>query len=73
MELSVIQVNLHNQLHCTQLIKLLNDYMDDPMGNNCPMNPLLAPRIIAGLQTYPGYLGFFVLAGDQFAGLANCN
>ena len=73
MELSVIQVNLHNQLHCNELIKLLNDYMVDPMGDSCPMDPALAPKIIAGLQTYPGYLGFFVLAGDQFAGLANCN
>jgi len=73
MELSILQVDLHNQLHCNQLIKLLNDYMIDPMGNNCPMDPALVPRIIAGLQTYPGYLGFFVLVGDQFAGLANCN
>jgi ribosomal protein S18 acetylase RimI-like enzyme len=73
MELSLIQVDLQNQKHCSQIIKLLNDYMNDPMGNNGPMGEGLAPRIIAGMQTYPGYLGFFVLADDQFAGLANCN
>ena len=73
MELSLIQVDLDNKLHCKQIIKLLNHYMDDPMGNSCPMDTALAPKIIAGLQTYLGYLGFFVLAGDQFAGLANCN
>ena len=73
MKLSTLQVDLQNRLHCSQLIKLLNDYMNDPMGNNGPMDEELAPRIIAGIQTYGGYLGFFVLADDQFAGLANCN
>jgi len=73
MELSILNVDLQNELHCAQLIKLLNDYMNDPMGNNAPMDESLAPQIIAGLKTYAGYLGFFVLSGDQFAGLANCN
>ncbi len=73
MELSLLNVDLHNELHTRQLIKLLNDYMNDPMGNNAPTDESLAPQIIAGLQSYPGYLGFFVLSGDQFAGLANCN
>lgn len=73
MKLSILQVDLQNPLHCVQLIKLLNDYMNDPMGNNGPMNEGLAPKIIAGLKTYPGYLGFFVLCGDQFVGLGNCN
>ncbi|HAH23867.1 MAG TPA: GNAT family N-acetyltransferase [Prolixibacteraceae bacterium] len=73
MELILQQVDLQNKAHCEQLIKLLNDYMNDPMGNNSPMEEGLAPRIIAGLQAYAGYLGFFVLSGDQYAGLANCN
>ena len=73
MELSILQVDLQNELHCAQVIKLLNDYMNDPMGNNAPTDESLAPQIIAGLQSYPGYLGFFVLSGDQFAGLSNCN
>jgi len=47
--------------------------MYDPMGNNRPMPVGLGPQIIAGLKQHTGFLGFFVLAGDQFAGLANCN
>jgi len=73
MELTIIKVDLQNLLHCDQVIKLLNDYMLDPMGNNAPMDKDLAPKIIAGLQAYPGYLGFFVLANELYAGLANCN
>jgi len=73
MELSILQVDLQNQLHCAQIIKLLNDYMNDPMGNNRPLPKELAPQIIAGLKQHSGFLGFFVMADDQFAGLANCN
>jgi ribosomal protein S18 acetylase RimI-like enzyme len=73
MELSIIQVDLQNQVHGQQLVKLLNDYMKDPMGNNRQMPGGLGPQIIAGLRNHPAYLGFFVLADDQFVGLANCN
>jgi len=73
MELSIIQVDLQNPLHCNQVIKLLNDYMKDPMGNNRSMPIGLGPQIISGLKKHTGFLGFFVLVGEQFAGLANCN
>jgi ribosomal protein S18 acetylase RimI-like enzyme len=73
MELSIIKVDLQNPIHCNQVIKLLNDYMNDPMGNNRPMPKALAPQIISGLKQHSGFLGFFVMAGNQFAGLANCN
>lgn len=73
MELKLLQVDLNNSIHTTQVIKLLNDYMNDPMGNNRPMPKGLAPQIISGLKAHSGFLGFFVLAGEQFAGLANCN
>ena len=33
----------------------------------------LDPQIIAGLKKHSGFLGFFVMMGEQFAGLANCN
>jgi ribosomal protein S18 acetylase RimI-like enzyme len=73
MELSIIKVDLENPEHCEQLIKLLNDYMNDPMGNNRPMPKELGSQIIMGLKQHNGFLGFFVLAGNHFAGLANCN
>ncbi|HZL09411.1 MAG TPA: GNAT family N-acetyltransferase [Prolixibacteraceae bacterium] len=73
MELSIQKVNLQNAIHATQVIKLLNDYMKDPMGNNSPMAKGIAPQIIAGLKKHSTFLGFFVLADDQYAGLANCN
>lgn len=73
MELSILTVDLQNPEHCSQVIKLLNDYMNDPMGNNRPMPAGLGLQIVAGLKQHTGFLGFFVLAGDRYAGLANCN
>lgn len=73
MVLSILNVDLKNPVHRSHLIKLLNDYINDPMGNNRPMRKELAPRIISGLKKHSGFLGFFVLADDQFVGLANCN
>lgn len=73
MELSILKVDLQNPVHCGQVIKLLNDYMADPMGNNRPMPKELGPQIISGLKQHSGFLGFFVMSDDQFAGLANCN
>jgi len=73
MELSILNVDLQNPVHCNQVIKLLNDYMNDPMGNNSPMAKGLAPQIISGLKLHQAFLGFFVMAGDQFDGFANCN
>lgn len=73
MELSILQVDLQNTGHCAQVIKLLDDYMKDPMGNNRPMPSGLGTQIVSGLKKHSGFLGFFVMANDRFAGLANCN
>jgi ribosomal protein S18 acetylase RimI-like enzyme len=67
------KVDLNNPDHCTQLIKLLNDYMLEPMGNNQPMDSELAPQIISGLKNYQGYLGFFAIDSHDYIALANCN
>lgn len=73
MDLRFLQVDIFNEEHSLQLIRLLDFYMQDEMGNSAPMPLELAPKIIEGLKKYPGYIGFFVIADGQFAALANCN
>ncbi len=68
-----IKVNLNNPIHCMQVLKLLNDYMEDEMGISKSMPEQLGQKIIAGLKQHPAYLGFFVCVGDEFTALANCN
>ncbi|WP_159517611.1 GNAT family N-acetyltransferase [Sunxiuqinia indica] len=73
MNLSFVIVDLSKELHQKQLIRLLDSYMRDEMGNNAPMPEELAPKILDGLKNYSGYLGFFALIDGEFVALANCN
>lgn len=72
-EKQFVRVNLQDDVHCLQLLKLMNDYMNDEMGIGEPMPEHLGPKIIEGLRKHSGYVGFFVQIGDEFAALANCN
>jgi GNAT superfamily N-acetyltransferase len=66
-------VDLNDNIHCWNLLCLLNDYMEDEMGCSNSMSPELADKIIHGLKNYPCYLGYFVKMEEKFIGLANCN
>ncbi|NCB06793.1 MAG: GNAT family N-acetyltransferase [Bacteroidia bacterium] len=69
----VVKVDLNDDSHCSHLLKLLNDYMEDEMGIGQPMPGNLGSKIIEGLRKHNGYLGFFVCVGKDFVALANCN
>lgn len=73
MNLAFIKVDLTRKEHQQQLIRLLDAYMQDEMGNGAPMPKDLAPKILNGLKNYAGYLGFFALVEGEYAALANCN
>ncbi|MGQ8337054.1 GNAT family N-acetyltransferase [Sunxiuqinia sp. A32] len=73
MNYTFLQIDLNKEEHCGQLIRLLDAYMQDEMGNGAPMSKELAPKILDGLKNYQGYLGFFALVDGEFAALANCN
>ena len=73
MDFTCLKIDLKKDEHCDQLIRLLDAYMQDEMGNSAPMPADLAPEILNGLKNYSGYLGFFALADGEFAALANCN
>lgn len=70
---SIECVDLNNNTHCENLVRLLNGYMDDEMGRGKPMAPGFGEKLISGLKNYPGYLGFFVKERGEFIGIANCN
>ena len=72
-EKEIIEVDLNNNIHCSALLRLLNEYMLDDMGIGEPMPEDLGPKIIKGLKNHSAYFGFFVLIGNDFAALANCN
>lgn len=69
----IIIVDLNREGHRRALISLLNEYMKDEMGMGEPMPGDLGPKIINGLKRHSAYIGFFVVLGDEFVALANCN
>lgn len=73
MEYTFLQIDLGNKEHGDQLIRLLDFYMQDEMGNASPMSKEMKPVILKGLKNYSGYLGFFALVNGAYAALANCN
>lgn len=73
MDFTFLKIDLNKDEHCQQLLRLLDTYMQDEMGNGAPMPKEMAPKILDGLKNYVGYLGFFALADGQYAALANCN
>lgn len=73
MTYTFVPIDLSDPVHRRELIRLLDTYMQDEMGNGSPMPKELAPKILEGLRNYPGYLGFFAVVDGQFAALANCN
>jgi len=66
-------VDLIDETHCSNLLRLLNAYMEDEMGIGEPMPEHLAPSIIEGLKKHTGYRGFFVSINNEIVALANCN
>ena len=72
-DITFSRVDLDNENHCVQLIRLLDVYMSDEMGNGIAMEQSMARKIVGGLKNHPSYVGFFVQVGGQYAALANCN
>lgn len=72
-EKKFIRVDLENESHCSNLLMLLDNYMRDEIGTGKPMPEELGPKIIEGLKSHNGYIGFFACLGNEFAALANCN
>ena len=68
-----VKIDLNKTDHCSNLLKLLNDYMEDEIGMGKPMPETLQPQIIDGLKKHPAFCGFFACVEGEYAALANCN
>src|SRR5690554_2716914 len=72
-QIEFVKIDLNNNNHSSNLLKLLNDYMEDEMGLGKPMPKNLGPQIIGGLKKHPAFIGFFACVNGEYAALANCN
>lgn len=70
--IQVIKGNINNEIEAENMLKVLNYYMQDPMGGNFSLNPQLAINIISGLKKQINYVFFIAYYENQPAGIANC-
>lgn len=72
MQIDVIEVDYRNKRQAEDLIFLLNDYSQDPMGGGEPLPEYVQENLASALQDVPGAASFICYVGDEPAGLINC-
>ena len=70
--IQVIKGNINNEKDTADMLNLLDQYMQDPMGGNLSLKPQLALKVIEGLKKQTNYVFFIAYCNNQPAGVANC-
>ncbi len=70
--LSFCYCDFSNEEHCTQLARLINHYIADPMGGGTPLTPLQQLRMVDGLANHPASFVLLASVNHQIIGLATC-
>jgi GNAT superfamily N-acetyltransferase len=71
-EFNLVVCDLKNSTHQKAFTYLMNCYRNDPMGGVGEMTLELSEKLLDDLKNHPTYSGFFVVAKNEFIGLANC-
>lgn len=66
------QCDYSNPAHLNLLVTLLNEYMEDPMGDHPPHNKLQQLRLVDALANHPTATVVFAVHGDKGVGMAVC-
>jgi GNAT superfamily N-acetyltransferase len=71
-ELIVVEADLSGADHQQAIVRLLNAYAMDPMGDGKPLSEAAQNGLIAGLRQHPTTLVFLAYQGSEAIGLAIC-
>jgi len=61
-----------DEVHCTELATLINQYIADPMGGGTKLTARQQLRLVDGLANHPSCFVLFALVDQQIVGLATC-
>lgn len=61
-----------NPFHKKELVRLLNHYMDDPMGDSPRLTPEQEKLLVEGLSANTNSFVLFAKIGNQMAGFITC-
>ncbi len=70
--IEIIPCDFQMASHRNALIKLMNHYMEDEMGNVPPLNRENAELMVEGLKKHPSKLVFLATCENKFVGLITC-
>ncbi len=70
--ITVVEADLHRPDHQEAILRLVNNYARDPMGNSQDLPQDVCTRLIPGLQAHPTTLIFLAYRGDEAVGIAVC-
>ena len=71
MHLEIIKVDYHDPHHASQLLALLSDYAQDPMGGGTDLPADVKSVLVQRLARVPGALSLLAYVDGQPAGLLN--
>ena len=72
MALHISQIDLHNDIHTTALIDLLDHYAHDPMGGAAGLSSYAKQHLVEALRLRPDFVGFLAWQDDTAVGLIHC-
>lgn len=70
--IELIQADYHNPTHGADLVKLLNNYAQDPMGGGEPLSQYTQDNLISALQKRNDAFSVLCYVDGKAAGLINC-
>ena len=68
---NIIECDFANPLHRKALVKLMNHYMEDAMGQHPTMNKEEGEKMVCGLEKHPSKLILLAEYHGEYIGLAN--
>ncbi len=70
--ITIVEADLQRPDHQEAILRLVNNYARDPMGNGQDLPQDVCTRLIPGLQAHPTTLIFLAYRGDEAVGIAVC-
>ena len=68
----IVEADLNRAEHQHAVLKLIDAYAGDPMGNGKPLTPETRRALIPGLQQHPTTIIFLAYQGSDAIGIAVC-
>jgi ribosomal protein S18 acetylase RimI-like enzyme len=70
--ITIIEADLAQPAHQDAIVRLINAYARDPMGNGQDLSEQVCAALIPGLQQHPTTLVFLAWHGEEAVGIAVC-